>query len=466
MVYSSAEPRLTAPRFLISHFGGANRMGDQMIQYLKLNELSADQRDRLLRRAEKDIRDLFPLAQEMIDRVRAEGDAAVVEYARKLDAPNFTASMLKATPEDFAAARKALEPDVIAAIEAAHENILRFHTEQLPEPMWFTEVQPGIMAGEKVTPVASAGLYVPRSKGAFPSVMLMLATPAKAAKVPRVVVVSPPTPDGKADAATLVAAEICGIDEVYPVGGIQAVAALAFGTETIPRVAKIVGPGNSYVSAAKRLLTGTVDVGLPAGPSESIILCDENVDPRLAALDLLVEAEHGPESAAILVTHSSAVAEKALELLPGYIAELPQWRRDFIESVLSNYGGVLLTRSLDNSIQFVNDYAPEHLEVLTADPFVTLQKIHNAGEILLGHYTPIPTANYCLGLNAILPTGGFARSFSSVSVWEFLKRSGIGYLSREGYSRLQGITTTLADYEGFPAHAQAIRKRNEILGIE
>jgi histidinol dehydrogenase len=212
-------------------------------------------------------------------------------------------------------------------------------------------------------------------------------------------------------------------------------------------------------------LYGIVDVGLPAGPSESIILTDDQVDPRLAALDLLVEAEHGPESAAILVTHSAEIAERVREILPEYIAELPEWRQKFVTNVLSNYGGILLTRSLDDSIQFVNDYAPEHLEVLTADPFITLNKIKNAGEILLGSLTPIPVANYCLGLNAILPTGGFARSFSSVSVWEFLKRTGVGYLSREGYMRLQGTTTTLADYEGFPAHAMAIRKRNEILGL-
>jgi histidinol dehydrogenase len=295
--------------------------------------------------------------------------------------------------------------------------------------------------------------------------MLMLATPAKVAGVPRIVVVTPPTPEGQADAASLVAAEICGVDEVYVVGGIQAIAALAYGTETIPKVNKITGPGSSYVSAAKRLLYGFVDVGLPAGPSESIILTDERVDPRLAALDLLVEAEHGPESAAILVTHSLQVAQQVLKILPGYIAELPEWRQGFVNNVLSNYGGVLLTGSLDESIQFVNDYAPEHLEVLTQDPFVTLNKIRNAGEILLGPLTPIPTANYCLGLNAILPTGGFAKSFSSVSIWDFLKRSGVGYLSQEGYLRLQGITATLADYEDFPAHAMAIRKRNEILGL-
>lgn len=436
-----------------------------MVQFLKLSERTPEQLARLMRRAEKDIRDLFPLAQEVIDRVRVDGDAAVVEYARRFDAASFEASMLRATPADFEAARQSLSAEVVAAIRQAHDNIRRFHSEQMPEPMWFMEVQPGVLAGERVTPVASAGLYVPRGKGAFPSVMLMLATPAKVAGVPRIVVVTPPTPEGKPDAASLVAAEICGIDEVYVVGGMQAVAALAYGTETIPKVAKLIGPGSSYVSAAKRLLYGVVDVGLPAGPSESIILADETVDPRLAALDLLVEAEHGPDSAALLVTHSRDVAEKALEILPGYIDELPEWRREFVNQVLSNYGGVLLTDSLEQSIQFVNDYAPEHLEVLTAEPFVTLQKIRNAGEILLGSYTPIPTANYCLGLNAILPTGGFARSFSSVSVWDFLKRSGVGYLSREGYGNLQGITATLADYEGFPAHALAIRKRNDILGI-
>lgn len=436
-----------------------------MVQFLKLSELPDERLATLMRRAEQDISDLLPLAQGMIDRVRAEGDAAVVEFTRKLDAPNYDHTMLRATKADFAAARQELSADVIAAIEQAHDNIRRFHEEQMPEPMWFTELQPGVMAGEKVTPVTSAGLYVPRGKGAFPSVMLMLATPAKVAGVERIVVVTPPTPDGKADAASLVAAEICGVDEVYAVGGIQAVAALAFGTETLPKVAKIVGPGSSYVTAAKRLLYGTVDVGLPAGPSESIILCDENVDPRLAALDLLVEAEHGQESAALLVTHSEAVAQGALAALPGYIAALPEWRQNFVNNVLTNYGGVVLTNSLEESIGFVNDYAPEHLEVLVDDPFLVLPKLHNAGEILLGHYTPIPTANYCLGLNAILPTGGFARSFSSVSVWDFLKRSGVGYLSREGYQRLQGITATLADYEGFPAHAQSIRARNEILGV-
>jgi histidinol dehydrogenase len=435
------------------------------IQFMHWGALSAPEKQRLLKRAETDISNLFPLAQEVINAVRSEGDKAVIRYARKFDAPAFSRNMLRAKVSDFKAARKAVSKEVIEAIETAAANIRLFHEEQMPEPMWFTEVGEGAMAGEKITPVSSAALYVPRGKGAFPSVMMMLATPAKVAKVPRIVVVTPPTPEGKADAASLVAAEVCGIEELYVVGGMQAIAALAFGTQTIPKVAKIVGPGSSYVSAAKRLLYGTVDVGLPAGPSEAIILADEHADARLCALDLLIEAEHGRESAAILVTHHEPLAREVLRLLPGLIAELPEWRRSFIGNVLSNYGGILLTSSIDESIAFINEYAPEHLEVLTSDPFVTLQKLNNAGEILLGHYTPIATANYALGLNAILPTGGFARSFSSVSVWDFLKRTGVGYLSREGYTRLQQTVATLADYEDFPAHAMSIRKRNEILGI-
>ena len=434
-----------------------------MIQFWELSQITADDLARIMRRAEVDIHAILPTAQDIINRVRNDGDTAVVACTREFDTENFDLSMIRATDADFGAARDALSGDVIHAIEQAHENIRKFHEEQMPEPMWFTEVQPGIMAGEKITPVTSVGLSVPGVKGSFPSVMLMLATPAKVAGVDRIAAVTPPTEFGKVDNASLVAAEICGIDEVYAVGGIQAMAALAYGTETINPVHKIVGPGSAYTSAAKHLLHGVLDVGLPAGPSEAIILTDEHVDSRLAALDLLVEAEHGPDSAALLVTHSREVAEKVRSHLPGYIAELPQWRQDFVNHVLANYGGIMLTESLADSIAFVNDYAPEHLEILTNDPFITLNKIKNAGEILLGPLTPIPISNYCLGLNAILPTGGFARSFSSVSVWDFLKRSGIGYLSREGYDRLQGITATLADYEGFPAHALAVRKRNEIL---
>ena len=392
-----------------------------------------------------------------------EGDTAVVEYVRKFDYAGATSATLKVSEQEFETARKTVDPAIKSAIEQAFTNVREVHQRQMPEEIQLAEIDEGVFAGEKVTPIASAGLYVPRGKGAFPSVMLMLAIPATVAGVKKVIVCTPPDKEGNVEPASLVAAEMAGVKEVYKLGGIQAIAAMALGTATIPKVDKITGPCNIYGSAAKRLLYGTVDVGLPAGPSESIILTDEATDPQLAALDLLVEAEHGPDSAALLVTHSEAVANAVAEHVPQYLQRLPQWRREFCEKGLSSYGGIVLTANLEESIAFVNDYAPEHLEILVKEPFAILGRIENAGEILLGPYTPIPTANYCLGVNAILPTGGFARSYSAVSVFEFLKRSGIGYLTQTGFDRLKKTTHTLADYEGFPAHAMAIKEREGLL---
>ena len=431
------------------------------IQFLDWSTQPAAEKQRILRRAQSDIDALLPLAQDIIHAVREKGDAALLDYNRQFDAPAMRAEQLRASEEDFARARKSIPGALADAMRAAHANIQRFHEKQLPEPLWFAEIQPGVLAGEKVSPIPSVGIYVPRGKGAFPSVMLMLATPAVVAGVERIVVMTPPTPAGEIDAATLAAAEICGVSEIYAVGGVQALAALAYGSETVPRVAKVVGPGSAYVAAAKRALHGVIDVGTPAGPSEAIILCDECADPQIAALDLLVEAEHGPDSAALLVTHSRTVAEAARVRLPALIDRLPAWRREFAQTALAGYGGIILTKSLAASIDFVNEYAPEHLLVLAEEPFALLGRLQNAGEILLGPRSPIPFANYCLGLNAILPTGGFARSFSSVSIWDFLKRSGVGYVSEQGYPQLAETALALADYEGFPAHALAIRGRAE-----
>lgn len=434
-----------------------------MVRVLRLDQMTSAELSSLKRRAELDIEKALTVAKEVIDKIRSSGDEGVLQYVRKFDFPEAQLDNLKVSDREFAAAREAIDPEIKAAIEQAFANIRQVHQGQMPEEMRLAEVDAGVFAGEKVTPVASAGLYVPRGKGAFPSVMLMLTVPAMVAGVQKVIVCTPPDKNGNVEPASLVAAEMAGVKDIYKLGGIQAIAAMALGTETIPKVDKITGPCNIYGSAAKRLLYGTVDVGLPAGPSESIILTDEHTDPQLAALDLLIEAEHGPDSAALLVTHSEAVATKAAECVPNYLKKLPDWRREFCETGLASYGGILLTSSLAESLAFVNDYAPEHLEVLVKDPLSILGQIKNAGEILLGPYTPIPTANYCLGVNAILPTGGFARSYSAVSVWDFLKRSGIGYLTKEGFDRLQHTTQTLADYEGFPAHAMAIREREHLL---
>jgi histidinol dehydrogenase len=434
-----------------------------MIHVYQLSNSTPADLQALKRRAELNIEEAQVVAREVIEQIKSRGDQALVEYVRKFDFADATVNDLKVTDEEFAQAHTKVDEQVRQAIVQAHANITRFHQRQMPEEMWFTELQPGIFAGEKITPVASVCLYVPRGKGSFPSVLLMLSIPAVVANVPKVVVCTPPDQAGQVDAATLVAADMCGVREVYKLGGIQAIAAVALGTETVPKIDKVLGPGNVYVSAAKRLLYGMIDVGLPAGPSEAIILADEHTDPRLAALDLLNEAEHGPDSAALLVTHSEQVAMQAKEILPQYISELPEKRRGFCETVLSSYGGIVITSSLQESLDFINDYAPEHLSVLVNEPFSVLGAIKNAGEILLGAHTPIAISNYCLGLNAILPTGGFARSYSSVSVFDFLKRSGVGYLTREGFDTLKDSTVTLAQYEDFPAHAMVVTKRRELL---
>jgi len=414
------------------------------------------------RRAQANIEEIIPRVTEMIASVKDKGDAGLLPYVKEFDFGKAKFTGLRVTPKEFTAGLKDLSSHVRKAVDAAYANIQSFHHKQLPEPMWFAELQPGVFAGEKISPVGRVACYVPGGKGYFPSVMLMLGIPAKVAGVESICVVTPPNPEGRADSAVLYAAHLCGITEVYKMAGAHAIAALAYGTETVPRVDKIVGPGSIYATAAKRLVAGVVDVGVPAGPSESIILCDESADPAIAGLDLLIEAEHGNDSAAILVTHSEKLAIEAIEHIKTYIPKVPEPRRTYIKNVLTNYGGVLLTKSWEESCEFVNEYAPEHLEILCKDPFLALSRIRNAGEILLGPYTPISIANYCLGLNAILPTGRFARSFSAVTVRDFLKSTGIGYLDARGYDQLSGHTATLADYEGFPSHALAIRERTRI----
>lgn len=429
------------------------------INLFDLADMGKDEVAKLLRRSEMDISALLAPVKAIIDEVKAQGDAALRRYTAEFDGVDLGTSALRVSAAEMDAAIASLDPEVKEVIDYSARNIRRFHQAQMPEEMWFVEVAPGLLVGEKTTPVTSVGLYVPSGKGSFPSVMLMLGTPAAIARVPRVVVCTPPRADGSVDPATLYAARSSGLDEVYRVGGAQAIAAMAYGTESIPKVAKTLGPGNAYVSAAKRILYGVIDPGTPAGPSESIILCDETASPRIAALDLLIEAEHGPDSTALLVTHDQALAEGVRSLLPALVAALPQPRRGFCETVLANYGGIVKTASLEASIAFVNDFAPEHLEVLVADPMSALPRIANAGEILLGPYSPITIGNFSLGVNAILPTGGFARSFSCVTVHDFLKRSSIGLVSAEAYAEVAGIARRFAEYEGFPAHAAAIRDR-------
>ena len=433
-----------------------------MIHFYELSSMDASQRARLLRRAEIQIDELIERVRPIVQGVRQRGDEALIEFTARFDRVQLTPERLRVSREEIDRAYQILDTPVRWAIEQAIRNVRTFHERQMPHEQWFTQVAPGVMVGEKVTPITSVGLYVPRGKGAFPSVMYMLATPASIAGVPRIVVCTPPGPDGEVDPASLIAADLCGVHEIYRAGGAQAIAALAYGTATIARVYKITSPGSGFVSAAKRLLYGTVDVGLPAGPSESIILADATANPELLARDLLIEAEHGPDSSSLLVTDSRDLAETVMALLPGKMAALPEWRQVFCRTVFEGpegTGGIVLASNMHEAVDFVNEYAPEHIAVQVREPFALLPEIKNAGEILLGSHTPICMGNYSVGTNAVLPTGGFAHTYSCTSVYDFLKRTGVAYLTEEGYASLSETTRRLAEFEGFPAHANAVTER-------
>ncbi len=423
------------------------------------NTMTATGRDTLLSRSETAIHELEASIRPIVETVRAEGDQAVARFTKQFDGVSLKPSAFKVKKAEFDEAEKLVSPKVKAAILKAIANVRKYHEAQMPEPFWLTPVEPGVFAGEKITPIVSCALYVPRGKGSFPSVMVMLGVPATVAGVGRIAVSTPPGPDGKADAATLFAARECGITEVFKIGGAQGIAALAYGTNRIPKFDKIIGPGSSYVSAAKRLLFGVVDVGLPAGPSESIILADASADPQIVARDLLIEAEHGPDSVALLVTDSRQLAVSVDALLPSLVDALPEPRRSFCTRVFDHLGGAVITSTMAQAVEFTNTFAPEHLEVLTTDPFDTMLHIDNAGEILVGPHTPITLGNFCLGVDAILPTGAFARTFSGVTVYDFLKRTSIGYCNQQGFDSLAPTAHTLAAYEGFPAHAAAVKYR-------
>lgn len=425
----------------------------------KLDKMSAEKKEYILKRAETDISEQMQLAKEVSDDIRARGDRAVLEYTSKFDRVDLTADRIKVKPQEIEDGYNRLNSKTREAIEYAARNIRDFHKKQMPEEMWFTEVDKGLLVGEKTTPITDVCLYVPRGKGSFPSVMLMLGIPAVVAGVEKIVVVTPPNEQGNVDDAILAAAKIIGITEIYKVGGIQAVSAVAYGTETIPKCHKIIGPGNSYATAAKRVLANYIDAGLPAGPSECIILADENADPEKVALDLMIEAEHGPDSASLLVTHSAELVEKVVPIVERQLKKISDKRRGFITTGFSTYGGAIITNSLDESIAFVNEYAPEHMEVMTEKPFEVLPKIKNAGEILLGDYTPVTLCNFVLGPNAILPTGQSAKTYSSVSVMDFLKRSSVGYASRDGFERVRGYAYEIACVEGFDTHGLAVKER-------
>jgi len=423
----------------------------------ELAKLSDEDREQLLARAEDDLHHEMEQVAPIVEAVRLEGDEALARFAKKFDGADIGADQIAATEADFDEAFAALDPEMIKTLEYAADNIRRFHQDQMPQDMWMKEIRPGVIVGERYTPIDSVACYSPRGKGSFPSVTLMTAIPAVVAGVPTPIIITPPGADGKVDAATLVAARIAGVDKVYKAGGGQAVAAVAFGTDTIPRCRKIEGPGSPWFVAAKRLLSHRIDTGLPAGPSEVIVLADETANPELAAMDIIIESEHGPDSSAFLVTWSNEVADKARSAIPNYWKEMSSERVDYSSTVLSgNSGGIVLCETRQQAYDFINDYAPEHLQVLSKEPFEHLHHIRNASEILLGEYAAGSIANYMMGPNCVLPTSGAAHSHSPLGVHSFLKSCSIGHMTRTGFNEMAPHTHRFATYEGFDAHANAV----------
>jgi histidinol dehydrogenase len=433
---------------------------------MRLSELSPTERTRLLKRSESDLAPYLEKVKPIIEAVRDEGDAALVRFAKRFDKATVDPSAIAATPADFARARKLVDRDVADAIAYAAANITKFHEYQKPQDMELREIRSGVFAGDRMLPIASVACYIPRGKGSFPSSVLMTCIPATVAGVANVCIITPPGPDGAIDAATLVAAEAAGVSKVYKAGGAQGVAAVAYGTQTIAKYVKVVGPGSPWVVAAKRLCADLIDTGTPAGPSESIIFADQTPDGRLAALDLLIEAEHGEDSSAFIVTTSAEVAQAAIAAIPEYWKHMGAQRVAYTQAVLSSSrGGILIARDVAEAMAFINDYAPEHLQILSKEPRSYLQHVRHAGEILLGEFTPSTLANYVVGPSHVLPTGGWARTYSALSVHDFMKRTSLVEVTRAGYGEQAKHAKILATYEGFDAHANSVSDlRGKLIG--
>ena len=424
----------------------------------ELGKLSREERAQLLSRAEDDLEFFLEGAKPIIEAVRTEGDEALARFGRDYDgASSLTADSIAATRADFDRAFDQVDKAMIETLEYSADNIRRFHEAQRPPEMWMKEIRPGVLVGERATPIDSVACYSPRGKGSFPSVTLMTAIPAAVAGVLEPIILTPPGADGQVDPATLVAARLAGVEQVYKVGGAQAVAAAAFGTATIPRCFKIVGPGNPWLVAAKRLLAGRIDPGMPAGPSETILLVDETANPYIAALDMTIESEHGPDSSAFLVTWDAELAKIIRAAIPGYWDKQSEKLAGYSSTVLSGLrGGVVLARTREEAYEFINDYAPEHCQVLSKTPHEHLSHIRNASEILLGEHAAGSIANYMMGPNCVLPTSGNARTHSPLGVHDFMKTCSVGHMTATGYAEMAPHTHRFATYEGFDGHANAV----------
>lgn len=416
--------------------------------------------DKLTKRSQKDIDDVSSLVSEILKNVGKSKNASLKKYTEKFDNVKIDSfNVSKNEINESYSNLKKTNPKLIESLKKASENIEKFHRAQIPKE-WEMEIIDGITAGQIIRPINIVGCYIPGGKAAYPSSILMTVIPAKIAGVKKIVCCTPPQKNKKITDAILVAADIAGADEIYKVGGAQAIGALAYGTESIPKVEKIVGPGNIFVTAAKKLVYGEVDIEFPAGPSEILIIADKTADPEFLAYDMLSQAEHDPNSSSFLVTDSSKLAEETKKEIELKTNEAE--KKEIIEESLEKYGKIILTDSIEESIEIANEYAPEHLIIMTknqkTNEFI-LKKINNSGSIFLGKYSPAAAGDYGSGTNHVLPTAGGVRMYSGLSTESFLKKPTVQTITKKGLKSLKNTIIPIAEYEGFHAHADSVKIR-------
>ena len=421
-------------------------------------ESTKDILENLLKRSPNNYGKFESAVAQILDKVKKDGDEALFAYTKEFDKAEVTKETIRVTEAEIEEAYAQIDPALLGVIRKALVNIRKYHEKQI-QNSWFTSETNGTMLGQKVTPLNRVGVYVPGGKAVYPSSVLMNIVPAKVAGVPHIVMTTPPGKDGKICASTLVAAKEAGADEIYKVGGAQAIGALAFGTASIPKVDKIVGPGNIFVTLAKKAVYGYVSIDSIAGPSEILVLADETANPHFVAADLLSQAEHDELACAILITTSEEFAAKVDEEVKGFVEVLS--RKEIIQKSLDNFGYILIAEDMDEAIEAANEIAPEHMEIVTANPFEDMMKVKNAGAIFIGEYSSEPLGDYFAGPNHVLPTNGTAKFFSALSVDDFIKKSSIVYYSKAALRDIHKDIIQFATSEQLTAHANSIAVRFE-----
>jgi len=418
--------------------------------------LTPERRQAILKRSAVDVSAVYDDVRKIVQDVRQYGDRITLEYHRQFK-EQISAGDLEVQPQEIAQALESLPANLLEALKLAAANIEKFHRAQLDREIWAIEVQPGILAGRLQRPLERVGCYIPGGLAKYPSTVLMTIIPARVAGVQEIIACTPPDQGMTANAATLAAAHLAGAHRIFKIGGPWAVASMAYGTATVPKVDKIVGPGNKYVTAAKLLVFGEVGIDNPAGPSEALILADETAEARMMALDFLSQVEHDPDAAAVLVTTWEPLAHKVVDFIKEELPNLP--RREILLNAINHHSAVLVAATMAEAVEFVNLYAAEHLQIVTREPFAILPHIRHAGSIFLGPYAPVPVGDYASGTNHVLPTAQTARMFSGLSVDDFLKRPTFQHLSKDGLRSLKDAVILMAETEGLPLHARAVAER-------